>query len=1370
MTPRKVSATVRSQKEPQENDTDGKCDRYPVVAIGASAGGLEAYKEFFRALPADSGMAFILIQHFDQQHETQLAEILSRETSVPIVEIRSGEKIRPDRIYITPTGMVPALSGGGFTLNSQDNEPGQHLPINFLMRSLAEGETDCAIGIILSGTGTDGTLGLASIKSEGGITFAQEPTTAEYDAMPRSAIESGCVDFVMPPTEIVKELLRIQGHPYLEYAVFAAEVEGAAEANGQAHHLTDDGDLSTILEQLHKVTTVSFRDYKPSTLCRRALRRAAILRLGSLGGYARYLIEHPEECVRLYDDVLIPVTSFFRDAEVFEALKTQIFPGLIKEIGEEGDIRIWVAGCSTGEEAYTLAMLLRECLGDKIEDYRVQIFGTDLNEKNIQRARAGVYGETISQQMSPERLARFFVKTDGGYRIEKSVREMCVFARHNLVSDPPFSQIHLVTCRNLLIYLQPVLQRRIIPMLHYALQPSGFLLLGGSESVAGFPELFSPVDKKNKIYARKQAASRLHFDFVQTYYPAILRQSLSARPQDHGRAESDALLAADRLVLENYAPVGVVINMAMEVIQFRGRPAPYLEPASGKPTLNVLKLARNGLSVELRSLIGKVKKQWRMARKNGIPFDDRGDQRVLNISVSPLSEKNLQDKAFLLVLFEDVTPRWISQNGLPSNSTEKETLDQLELKRVQRELADAQSLLRAAIESEDSLKEEFQSANEEILSANEELQSTNEELETSKEELQSANEELNTLNGELRQKNNELQELGSDISNLLHSTRIPVVMLDRGLRIRRVTPMADKLLKAVPSDIGRQIADIRLNIDVPDLEGMIASVLETLQPAEREVRDLAGRWHNLSVLPYRTQDDRIDGVVLALQDIDAIRSANEQLKRSAEFFRAVMDTVIEPLLVLDAEFQVIAANRPFFSTFKASTEEIMNHSFFRLGNGAWNIPELRSQLEGILKDGPMVRAFLLEREFEQMGARTMLVNAHMLASTPDGTPAILVAIEDITDRKQAERDMARLAAIVESSDDAIVGKNLEGIIETWNRGAERIFGYSSKEAIGQPITMLIPADRIDEEPTIIERIRRGEHVDHFESIRRCKNGSLLHVSLTISPIVDRQGKIVGASKIIRDITSRKQSEAALMRSEKLAAAGRLAAILAHEINNPLQAVVNLISLLGQSRSLDEQEQSYIKLSNEELVRLTHLTRQSLSFYRESAAPGPVNLEEAIEDLLNLYAHRIVANNISISKKYFSNATVIHSYRGEVRQVLTTLLLNAIEAIPGNGTISIRIRKSVHWNNAAKPGIRIVIADSGVGVSRENFDRIFEPFFTTKGEQGTGLGLWVATGIVSRLGGFIQMRSSQSPQRRGTCFSIFLPVEAEESLTSGRVSF
>ncbi len=1340
----------------ETDSTDGLPKVFPLVAIGASAGGLNAYKELFHALPSAAGMAFILLRHFDPNQHSHLVEILSEETDLPVHEIDQDARIEPGHVYVTPPGMLSTVSAGRFILTPQPTGPRKHLPIDHLMRSLAEELKEHAIGIILSGTGADGTMGLTSIRAEGGITFAQAPDTAEYPAMPSSAIASGCVDFVLPPREIAKELLRIQGHAYQEYEDAVVNAVSEEDTLPGSAHQSDE--LATIIEQLQQVTSINFSEYKPSTIWRRALRRAAILRQNSISEYANYLTEHPEECVTLYDDVLIPVTSFFRDPSVFDALKTEVFPAILKDVPRNGSIRIWVSGCSTGEETYSLAMALCEFLGERAARYQVQIFGTDLNEKGIQKARAGLYRQNIAEQISPDRLRRFFLKVEDGYRVDKSVRDMCVFARHNLAADPPFSQMNMVTCRNLLIYLQPILQKKIIPWLHYALQPTGFLVLGGSESAAGFPELFSVFDKKNKIYIKKAAASKLSFDFIQTYHPAGTNQKISGGDQAVAKGESDALMEADRVVLENHAPVGAVINSAMEVIQFRGRPAPYLEPRPGKPTLNVLKLARNGLSIELRTLIGKSKKRWETARKDGVPFDDGGHKRVLNISVSPLGERSSSEPPYFLILFEDVTPSWTSDKSSLRSPKRKAALESLEVKRLRRELDDAQSTLQSAIESEDSLKEAFQSANEEILSANEELQSTNEELETSKEELQSANEELNTLNAELREKNNDLQELSSDISNLLHSTRIPVVMLDRELRIRRVTPMADKLLKVVASDIGRQITDIRLNIEVPNLDAIVANVLESLLPTEREVRDRDGRWHSLAILPYRTQDDKIDGVVLALYDVDTIKRANEQLRKSTEFFRAVMDTVIQPLLVLDANLRVVAGNQRFFSCFEVGSEETLNHFFYRLGGGAWNISELRSQLESVLTAGRVIRDFTVEHDFENIGHRSMLLNAHLLPSTPDTPPNILIALEDITERKRAEQDMARLAAIVEASDDAIIRKNLDGVIETWNRGAERIFGYTAEEAIGQPITLLIPRNRIDEEPEILERIRQGEHVDHYESIRRRKDGSLLQVSLSISPIFDKDGRVIAASKIARDITGRKLSELALMKAEKLAAAGRLAATMAHEINNPLQAVVNLIDLLAKSPHLDSNERSYTKIAADELGRITHLTRQSLSFYRESTLPSQVNLEETIEGLLDLYTKRINAKAISITKKYASEGLSIHSYSGEIRQVLTTLLMNAIEAVSDNGKITICLRKSFAWSTRPRPGVRIVIVDNGCGIPKENASRIFDPFFTTKGEQGVGLGLWVADGIISRLGGSVRMRSRTDGRQRGTFFAIFLPTQ------------
>lgn len=1227
---------------------------FPVVAVGASAGGLEAYTELFHALPADTGMAFVVVQHLDPSHTSMLAEILAKATQMPVEEVKSGVKAARNRVYVIPPNACLAIESDVFKLTPRGKGASQQLAINFFMRSLAEERKGGAIGIVLSGTGTDGTSGLEDIKAEGGITFAQEPSTAKYDGMPRSAIDSGCVDFILKPKDIAKELARIRRHPYVLAQEQARAERGKDLIDSAAPLLLAGKDFKAILDELRKSSGVDFSQYKPNTIHRRALRRMVILKQDSLGDYAEYLKANPEESVKLFDDVLIPVTSFFRDFEAFEALKTQVFPAIVKDKGNKGTIRMWAPGCSTGEETYSLAMTLLEFLGDRASSFQVQIFGTDLNEKSIQKARTGLYRESIAEEISPERMARFFVKVDEGYRVNKAVRDMCVFARQNLATDPPFSQMNVVACRNLLIYIQPALQKKIIPILHYALKPSGFLVLGSSESVSAFPDLFSIVDKRHKIYSKKSIASRLHYDFVQSYYPEGSKQNVPGKELKHATAmrdESDIQAEADRLVLRHYAPVGVVVNGAMEVIQFRGRTTPYLEPAPGKPSLNLLKLARNGLAVELRSLITAAAKSGSSTNKHGVQFDNNGHPRFLDLSVTPLGEgeagrKGEREKRpignrFYLVLFHDVTPQWTPgpKDG-PSRKgkTAASNVEQREMKRLRQEVADAREALRSTIESEEALKEEFQSANEEILSANEELQSTNEELETSKEELQSANEELNTLNAELHNKNSELHELSNDVSNFLNSTRIPVVMLDRDLRIRRLTPTAVKLLKVRPSDIGRPIADIRPNIEEPDFEKSAAKVLETLQPVEREVRDLDGHWHSLNIQPYRTQDNKIDGVVLALQDIEAIKAASEQLRKSSDFFRAVIDTVRGPLLVLNSELRIVSANKSFFSTFQVSQEMTINNSIYELGNGQWNIPKLRELLERVLPKKESATDFEMEHNFESIGRKTMLLNARALSSAVDAPPMLLLSIDDITDRKLAE--------------------------------------------------------------------------------------------------------------------------AALIKSEKLAAAGRLAATLAHEINNPLQAVTNLLSLLGQSPHLDTQDHEYVKMAADELGRVTRLTQQSLGFYRESIIPAQVNLEEVIESTLDLYAKKIATKKITIKKQYQSEGAAIHSYPGEIRQVFSTLLINAMEAVPVGGSLALRVSKCIDRSrNRVVNGLRVTLADSGCGIPTHNAARIFDPFFTTKGENGTGLGLWVAQGIVHRLGGSIRMRSRVHPENSGTCFSIFFPNQA-----------
>jgi two-component system CheB/CheR fusion protein len=977
-----------------------------------------------------------------------------------------------------------------------------------------------------------------------------------------------------------------------------------------------------------------------------------------------------------------------------------------------------------------------------------------------------------------------FRMSPDGYRVNKAVRDMCVFARQNLASDPPFSQMNVVACRNLLIYIQPVLQKKIIPILHYALKSSGFLVLGSSESVSAFPELFSTLDKKHKIYGKKAITSRLHYDFAQSYYPqqnTLGASGNALKSQSADQDDLDVQAEADRVVLREHAPVGVVINREMDVVQFRGHTAPYLALPPGRPSANVLKLARNGLAIELRALITAATKKGGAARKDGIAFDENGHKRMLNLSVTPLgdkrsTEKGAQDK-HLLILFDDVTPPFGPFAEAPSERKLKgRNQSDQEARRLKQELASTRDALRSAIESEDSLKEEFQSANEEILSANEELQSTNEELETSKEELQSANEELGTLNAELRNKNSELHDLSNDISNLLNSTRIPVVMLDRRLCIRRITPAATKLFKVLAADLGRPFADIKLNIEESDmtshdLELQIAKVLDTLQPVEREVRDLEGCWHGLSILPYRTQDNKIDGVVLALQDIHAVKSANEQLAKSAAFFHGIIDTVREPLLVLDHQQRVVAANESFLGTFEVSLEHTVNRVLYELGNGQWKIPALRGMLERVLPQKQAVTDFEVDHDFENIGHRRMMLNARRLAQPDQSQPMILLAIEDITERRQMTDTLRaseeRFRTLFNLGPVAVYYCDVSGTIQNFNRRAVELWGrtpvagdtderFCGSYKLFRPDGSFMPHEQCPMAKVLNGKIMEAR--DQEVLIER-HNGSRVVVVVNIRRLENSDGEIAGAINCFYDISERKLTEAALIKSEKVAAAGRLAATLAHEINNPLQAIANLVSIWAQSPGLDAQGQACAAMAESELRRVTHLTQQSLSFYRESAFPTPVNVEQVIDAVLSIYDNRVKANGIQVTRRYRLDGTTIKTYPGEIRQVFSTLLLNAMEAVDPGGTIDVRARKAAHWKNPAIQGVRVTISDNGVGISAANIPRIFEPFFTTKGENGTGLGLWVASGIVDRFGGSILTRSSVHPGKHGTCFSIFLPAKS-----------
>ncbi|MBP1696641.1 MAG: ATPase [Deltaproteobacteria bacterium] len=983
-----------------------KAKSLTIVGIGASAGGLEAFTQFLRNLPANTGMAFVLVQHLDPKHESMLTELLSRRTKMPVNEAKDGMAVEPDHVYVIPPNRDMTISQGVLDLGFRTEVRGHHMPIDHFFHSLAVDQKNRAIGVILSGTASDGALGLRAIKAEGGITFAQDEKSAKYGGMPHSAVEAGAVDLVLPPEGIAKELVRISRHPYPRayppgkagILTDAIRAEDSFQKNGD--------DLGKIFSLLQSSAGVDFTYYKHATLKRRILRRMALLKMENTKDYVEYLQDNPTEVGALYHDVLINVTGFFRDPETFEALGEKVFPGISKNRGPQAPIRVWVPGCSTGEEAYSVAISLVEFLGKKPTNIPIQIFATDLSEEAINKARSGRYAESITRDLSLARLERFFVKVDGSYQVSKSVRELCVFAKHDLTRNPPFSNLDLISCRNVLIYMGPVLQKRVMTVFHYALKPTGFLLLGKSEAIGRSPGLFAPVDRKHKIYSKKPISAGLDL-------------ALDLAPLDYGskkvdisrvtsEAGFDIKKEAQRIILSRYAPAGVVVNDRLEILDFHGHTGLYLEHPPGEASFNLLKMAREGIKLPLRTAIHEAKKQGTPVRNEGLQVKFNGQLRELTLEVLPVKAPD-PGEGYFLILFEDSAAHPLGEPGSKAPAGGKAKRRQTAkgeedagIIRLEQELEATKKHLQSIIEESDTLNEEMRAANEEILSSNEELQSLNEELETSKEELESSNEELTTLNDELQNRNIALDQLNNDMINLLMSVNLPVVMLGSDLCIRRFTPVAEKVLSLTATDTGRSILHIQLGINVPDLETSILEVINTGAIREEEVQDPEGVWYSMRIRPYRTVENRIEGAVLTWVDINALKRSLEQVKESRDYAEAIVETVREPLIVLDENFHVKTANRSFYETFQASPGETEGHLIYELGNNQWNIPGLKELMEEILPQNTSFQDFEIDHEFPTIGRRTMRLNAQRITQKENGKLMILLAIEDITERKRME--------------------------------------------------------------------------------------------------------------------------------------------------------------------------------------------------------------------------------------------------------------------------------------------------------------------------------------------------------------------------------
>jgi two-component system CheB/CheR fusion protein len=960
---------------------------FPVVGIGASAGGLAAFEAFFSGMPvgADPGMAFVLVQHLAPDHKSILSDLVKRYTSIQVFEVEDGMRVQVNCAYIIPPNRDMALLDGTLQLLEPTAPRGQRLPIDFFFRSLAQDQHERAICIVLSGTGSDGTLGARAVKGEGGMVMAQNPESTEYDGMPRSVIGTGVVDYVLPPAEMPQQLM-----------AYGARAFGKAPRQGPSSDQRHEDDLKKLFILLRAQTGHDFSQYKRNTVVRRVDRRMAVHQVERLSDYVRYLQQTPSELDALFRDLLIGVTSFFRDPKAFAALQALVIPLLLAGKPPGATIRAWVPGCSTGEEAYSIAILLLEQIESLKKGHTLQIFATDIDRHAIEQARSGVFPASISADVSAERLARYFTRDPDGSacRIKKHVRDALVFSEQDVVRDPPFSKLDLISCRNLLIYMGPELQQKLIPLFHYALSPGGALMLGTSETVGAFMDLFSPLDVKQKLYQRTETAFDARRAADGAPLSGLLAGRAMARPVREAAGERKAAVRdlAERALLTRYAPSGALVDEHGDILYLHGRTGQYLEPAPGESGMNILTMAREGLRRTLSVALQEAAASRETMRHPAVRVRTNGDFVQIDLAVQPVPTGRgaFPDRSLFLVTFEESSPPAaaapVPAGSVASTHAEPVAEGDARVAALMNELRTKEEHLQTSNEELETSNEELKSSNEEMQSVNEELQSTNEELETSKEELQSVNEELATVNVELQQKVTDLSRVNNDMNNLLAGTGVGTIFVDHRLHIQRFTPAVTQVINLIQTDVGRPVGHIVSNLVGYDrLVQDIREVLDSLIPREVEVQTVAGVWYLLRIRPYRTLENVIEGAVVTFVDITEMKAARAALRDST-----------------------------------------------------------------------------LQR---------------------------------------------RLAVVVRDSSDAILVQDLDGRITAWNKGAERLYGWSEAEALTMNVRDLVPEEQREAAREVVRKLARADVLASYRTQRLSSTGHVVDVWLTASPLVDDAGGV-----------------------------------------------------------------------------------------------------------------------------------------------------------------------------------------------------------------------------------------------------------------------
>ena len=962
-------------------------DMFPIVGIGGSAGALEALQAFLESLPAEPGMAFVIVTHHPPDRRSLLPQILAERSRLPVSETQPGEELAQNRVYVLPAGSGWRLAGHRLTPQSQEEveadaetrgpegHRGPSHPVDTLFRSLAAEQGSRAIGIVLSGTGTDGTIGVRAIKSQGGMVMVQEPASAEFKGMPASAIATNLVDYVLGPEDMPPALV----------SFVEAEARRSQVVEAPAPGIPDDL-MEEIMALVTDRTGHDFSGYKRNTLVRRLERRMAIHGLDDPRAYLRHLQRNPAETDLLFKEAIISVTNFFRDPEAWEALAEGPMRECLSEAVAAGrDFRAWVVGCATGEEAYTLAILLSEALEAYDSPVSVQIFATDVDAEAVETARVGRYPAGIADDLSAERLAKYFIAEEDTYRIAKPVRDMVVFAEHNVLQDPPFTRQDLITCRNLLIYLERELQRKLLPVFQYALRPNGVLFLGPSESVDDHDHAFRTLDKRWRIYqVQPEMAAQLPEMPTRAPGHALTMFRRPAEGWERDREGEGLTRSVERLLAHEFAPASVLVNDRGEALFFHGRTGRYLEPASGPAQSQLVEMARDGLRAPLMKGLREVTDADDESLEQRVWVQTDGQMEEVLLEVRPVTfPRSLRGLRMVSFRLPERSPGGDGEaaEGDAGENPERPT----QVSQLQRELEAARQDTQVTVEELQSSNEELQSMNEELHSMNEELQSSNEELEVSKEEVDSLNEELRSVNAELETRVAELSQASDDMKNLLDSTEIALLFLDEDMRVKRFTEAARQLIALRESDIGRPIDELTTTLRYDALTDDAREVLDTLEPREVEVQTETGHWYGLRIMPYRTSQNVVSGLVCVFRDIQGAK----RLEVSESLFRGIVQTVREPLLVLDPELRVVTANDGFYRTFPLRPEQVEGRQLFEVGGGQWDKPELRALLAEVLPAEEKVEDYRLELAFEGQGARAVSINARQL-QRPSGEPELIL--------------------------------------------------------------------------------------------------------------------------------------------------------------------------------------------------------------------------------------------------------------------------------------------------------------------------------------------------------------------------------------------